>query len=175
MGAEGFSQKDINKAISYNRKIRRLVSKNKPYEEFLMLQKKIEDLQWANYVISGNEIVYNYLSIVFKEDKAPSLNKLNCPVLAIWGENDLVVPPIKSSETYKKQLQRIDNRDALIKIIPNADHTLTFNQTGKRSETTERRKLYKDDPKEIFAPGYISLMTSWLKALDLKESNIKID
>jgi uncharacterized protein len=163
MKAENFSKKDINTAILYNRNLLKMIKENKPYASFLALQKETESEKWANNVIMGEEMVYNYLSIVFKKDIPPNLTYFNCPILAIWGENDLVVPPKKGFETYKKQLK--GNRSSVLKIIPKADHTLTLNLTGKRSETIARREQYKNNPKEIFATGYISLMSDWLKGL----------
>jgi uncharacterized protein len=162
MKVEGFSKKDIGQAISYNKKLLKMIKEHKPYKSFLALQKETEGVKWAGHVIRGEEIVYDYLSIVLNKDNAPDLTYLNCPILAIWGENDLVVPPKKSFEMYKKKLQLIGNHNSLLKIIPKADHTLTFNLTGKRSETIERREQYKNNPKKIFAPGYISTMTEWL-------------
>lgn len=160
MQADGFSETDISKAIAYNNKLQNMIKANKPYDSFAVLQQEIKGVKWADNVIGGEEIVYNYLSIVFKKDTPPDLHSLQCPVLAIWGENDLVVPPKKSAETYRKEL-----KNASVRIIPKADHTLTLNQTGKRAETIERRERYKDNPKEIFAPGFVSLMTEWLKTL----------
>lgn len=168
MGAEGFSRADIREAVSYNKTLRKMIAANDPYERFAALQKETAGAKWADNVIRGEEIVYDYLSIVFKKDSAPDLHSLHCRVLAVWGENDLVVPPEMSARIYKKELERMGNHDALIRIIPDADHTLTFNLTGKRAETIKRRELYKNNPKEIFAPGYVSLMTGWLKGLHLK-------
>ncbi len=165
MKAENFSKGDISNAISYNKKLLKLIKENEPYASFLALQKETEKAKWADHVIRGEEMVYDYLSIVFKKDKAPNLTHLDCPVLAIWGENDLVVPPKKGLDTYKKQLRRMGNTASLLKIIPKADHTLTFNLTGKRSETLQRREQYKNNPKEVFAPGYVTLMLGWLKKL----------
>lgn len=168
MKAEGFSKADIDKAVAYNNKLRKLIQANQPYDRFVDLQKEIKSAAWADNVISGEEVVYNYLSIVFKKDNAPDLRGLQCPVLAIWGANDLVVPPQKSFAFYKKQLAGMGNTHVLTRIIPDADHTLTFNQSGKRSETIKRREEYKSKPEAIFAPGYVSLMTSWLKTLQLQ-------
>lgn len=165
MQADGFSRQEIDKALAYNRKLREMISAGQPYDSFAALQKEKENAKWSDNVIGGDEVVYAYLSIVFKKDNPPELDGLDCPVLAIWGKNDLVVPPEKGAVTYKKEMKRIGNPDALIKIIPDADHTLTLNKTGKRAETIARREKYKDNPKEIFAPGYVSLMTDWLKQL----------
>lgn len=168
MRAEGFSQAAIDKAVSYNEKIRKMIAANAPYEQFALLQKEISAEEWEDNVITGEEVVYNYLSIVFKEDSPPDLRSLRCPVLAIWGENDLVVPPKESAAVYEKELKHTGNHHVLIKIIPEADHTLTHNLTGNPSETDKRREEYKNNPKEIFAPGYVALMTGWLKRLNLK-------
>jgi uncharacterized protein len=162
MKAERFSKKDIAQAISYNRKLLKMIKENKPYKSFSALQKETGGAKWAGNVIRGEEIVYDYLSIVLTKDNAPDLTHLNCPTLAIWGENDLVVPPKKGFEVYKKKLQLMDNHNSLLRIIPKADHTLTLNLTGKRSETIKRREQYKNNPEEIYAPGYISTMTEWL-------------
>lgn len=172
MKADAFSRRDIRKALAYNRKLKKMISTDEPYEHFAALQKEIKGAKWADNVIGGDEIVYAYLSIVLKKDYPPRLQGLNCPVLAIWGKNDLVVPPRKGAATYRKAMKRIGNSRALIRIIPDADHTLTFNHTGKRAETMERRERYKNDPKEIFAPGYVPLMTDWLKRLNIHHSRV---
>jgi uncharacterized protein len=169
MKVEGFSKKNISQAISYNEKLLKMIKEDEPYKSFLALQKETEGAKWIDNVIRGEEIVYDYLSIVFKKDSAPDLTHLNCPVLAIWGENDLVLPPKKGFETYKKTLQLIGNHNSLLRIIPKADHTLTLNLTGKRSETIARREQYKNNPEEIFALGYISIMTDWLMKLKTKQ------
>lgn len=172
MKADGFTGTDIRKAVAYNRKLKEMISAGEPYEHFAALQKEITGAKWADNVIGGDEIVYTYLSTVLKKDSPPHLQGLNCPVLAIWGENDLMVPPRKSAAAYRKAMKRIGNTRALIRIIPDADHTLTFNHTGKRAETIERRERYKDNPKEIFGPGYVALMTDWLKHLDLPHNQV---
>jgi hypothetical protein len=64
-------------------------------------------------------------------------------------------------------MEEIGNKKAKIIVLPNADHTLTYNHSGKRTETIERREKYKDEPEKIFAPGYLEVMISWLKELNL--------
>ena len=165
MRADGFSRKDIKNAMEYTQEVNVLVDADRPYAEFAALQNKIKDHNWTDYVIVGEEVVYRYLSIVFKEDIVPAFKNLNCPVLAIWGKNDLVVPPKKSSRVYRNKMRAAGNQKFSYKIVPDADHTLTFNLTGKGAETQERRDQYKDNPAAIFAPGYVSLMVNWLQGL----------
>ncbi len=162
--ADGFDNTSISQAIGYCKALQVLIEARKSFDEFAKLQNETADAAWANYVIRGDEVVYKYLGIVFRDDKAPDLNSLRSLVLAIWGKNDLVVPPIKSSETYQRELKGIENEQARVEVIPNADHTMTFNLSGKSSDTRKRREDFKDKPEKIFAPGYVSLMVDWLKS-----------
>jgi uncharacterized protein len=162
MKTEGYSRNDIDKAIDYTRQCKRLVLEDKPYTEFLALQKEIENYNCSQIVIRGDEKIYYYLDVILHADSIPRINYYHCPVLAVWGENDLLVPPKKSAEYFRQKMAEINNPDFTIKIIPQADHTLTFNITGRRSETIERRELYKDNPSMIFAPGAVQLMADWL-------------
>jgi uncharacterized protein len=162
MAAEGYSKKDIDKAITYTQQWKRLVLEDKPYSEFLDLQNQIDNYKWSQIVIRGDEKVYQYLHVILLDDEIPQIENYHCPVLAVWGENDLLVPPVKSSEYFRNKMIEIKNPDATVKINAGADHTLTFNLTGKRSETISRREQYKDNPSMVFAPGAVELMVEWL-------------
>ncbi|WP_162903458.1 alpha/beta hydrolase family protein [Taibaiella koreensis] len=168
MKAAGFSRSERQKAMAYNKALREMIQAKAPYAQFKALQERTAKETWQDYVIGGDEMVYAYLSIVLSQDDAPDLSSLRCPVLAIWGANDLVVPPQSSARTYKEALARTGNDHVLIRIIPDADHTLTFNHSGTGAETIKRREAYKDTPAAIFAPGYVPLMTEWLTGLHLR-------
>jgi hypothetical protein len=160
-----YSKEDIEGAIAYTRQFKKLVNEGKPYSQFLELQTQIDKYKWAQTVIRGDEMIYEYLDVILREDHVPSIRNYHCPMLAVWGENDLLVPPIKSSETFEKEMKAIKNSNAKIKVISKADHTLTFNLTGKREETISRREHYTDNPALVFAPGAVQLMTDWLNEL----------
>lgn len=166
MAADGFSRDAIDSAIAYTREIKGLILTNSPFSCFDALQKDIKPHAWSSHVISGDEAIYKYLGVIMAHDHIPNLSSLTCPVLAIWGENDLLVPPGASAQAYTQTMEQIGNKHAKMVIVPNADHTLTYNKTGRREETMERREKYKDKPEEIFAPGYLKLMSKWLKSLE---------
>lgn len=166
MAADGFSRDAIDSAIAYTREVKGLILTNSPFSYFDALQKDIKPHAWSSHVISGDEAIYKYLGVIMAHDHIPNLSSLTCPVLAIWGENDLLVPPGPSAQAYTQTMEQIGNKHAKMVIVPNADHTLTYNKTGRREETMERREKYKDKPEEIFAPGYLKLMSKWLKSLE---------
>lgn len=165
MKVDGYLPEDIDKAIWYTNALKRLADEGKPYSRFAELQNDIDNYKWSQVVIRGDEMVYNYIKVILQEDKAPSISNYHCPLLAIWGENDLMVPPVISSDFFKKKMKEINNTNATVKVIAKADHTLTFNLSGKRNETIARREQFKDNPELIFAPGAVPIMVTWLKEL----------
>lgn len=167
LGSNGYSTAAIDSATAYISTVKRLALEDKPFAEFDKVQQEIKGYRWSSHAIMGGEPIYQYLKVIIKGDSAPDLTSLTCPVLAIWGENDLLVPPRPSAEHYTKVMEEIGNMKAKVAIIPNADHTLTYNISGKRKETLERREAYRDEPEKIFAPGYLDLMVGWLESLKL--------
>jgi pimeloyl-ACP methyl ester carboxylesterase len=83
-----------------------------------------------------------FLGKNYASDARPALERTHCPVLAIFGELDLNVPPRESAEMYRKALEAAGNGDVTIRLLPGADHTI---HVGKD-----------------YAPAYIPTMTGWL-------------
>jgi len=169
LAGESYSTADIDKAIDYTREFKKIISEGKPYSDFLELQNQIDKEKWSQIVIRGEEIIYQYLKVILREDQVPHIENYRCPLLAVWGANDLLVPPIESSEAFGKKMKEIGNSAAVIKVIAQADHTLTYNLTGNVDDTRKRREVYKDNPSMVFAPGAIPLMTDWLSGLYRKQ------
>jgi fermentation-respiration switch protein FrsA (DUF1100 family) len=85
---------------------------------------------------------------------APALERVKCPVLALFGELDLQVPPPKNETLMKEALIKGGNKDFTIKLIPKANHLFQEATNGSPKE-------YGDLKKE-FAPGFLETITSWL-------------
>jgi pimeloyl-ACP methyl ester carboxylesterase len=67
------------------------------------------------------------------------LKAVHCPVLAIWGADDTLVPARKSSTIYQQSLEAAGNHDVTLVVLANADHSL--NDFGARYQTTLTRWL----------------------------------
>ena len=88
-------------------------------------------------------------------DPVPVLEKVRCPVLAIWGADDTNVPVDRSIAVFDEALRRAGNKDYTLKIFPNADHGLQL-PPAKRTSDGE------------FVPGYLETITDWiLERVDL--------
>jgi pimeloyl-ACP methyl ester carboxylesterase len=68
------------------------------------------------------------------------LTAVRCPVLAIWGEDDTLVPARKSASLYRQYLKAARNHDVTVVVFRNADHDI-----------------------RNFGPAYRTTLTSWLR------------
>ena len=75
-------------------------------------------------------------------DPREYLTKVQCPVLAFFGENDLLQPTTKSAALYEQYLGEAGNRDYQIVVIPDEGHSIG-----------------------IWTPGYWEALSAWLERL----------
>jgi pimeloyl-ACP methyl ester carboxylesterase len=75
-----------------------------------------------------------------------SLRQVHCPVLALFGENDLRSPPEEHRLAMMRALEEGECTDYQIKVIPDANHTFY----SARAPSTE------------FVPGFLDSITGWL-------------
>lgn len=73
-----------------------------------------------------------------------ALTRITCPVLAIFGEEDDLVPVAPSVEIFEAAFKRSDAPSLTIRVFPGADHRIRVGSAG------------------AFAPGYLETMTGWL-------------
>jgi hypothetical protein len=115
--------------------------------------------------------------------------KVRIPVLAIWGERDTKVDPIRGAYAYRDALEQAGNSNYRIEVIPGADHTLVPSETGCITEEEQYieqilaengltfEDLDKMDPKDPvlltlasdwpYAPRYLDLIEEWLTNLPI--------
>lgn len=79
-------------------------------------------------------------------DPSDALERISCPVLAIFGERDSLVPVDDSVRIFQDALDKAGNEDITIRVFPEADH-----------------RIRAGDPNG-FADGYLETMADWLRA-----------
>ena len=82
-------------------------------------------------------------------DPVPVLESVKCPMLAIWGDKDVVVPVEKSVSVFEEALKRAGNGDYTLRVFPNLDH-------GLQPPLDERRS---DDG---FDTRFLETITDWI-------------
>jgi pimeloyl-ACP methyl ester carboxylesterase len=95
-----------------------------------------------------------WMKFFLTHDPAPTLEKVTVPVLALFGEKDVQVPPAANVDALKAALEKAGNEDVSVSVIPGANHLFQAADTGSPNE-------YTTLPKE-FAPGVIETIVDWL-------------
>jgi len=145
----GMSEEKIDRNHYYNEKLYSLI-KAEENEEILI--KKATSIFYEyfteltqeerNQIGDRDEYVdvqlQNMLSPWFKffltYDPRPTLSKVSCPVLAIIGSKDLQVPPKKNLKAIEEALIAGDNKNHLIKELPDLNHVFQTAETGSPDE-----------------------------------------
>ncbi len=89
-------------------------------------------------------------------DPKPALLKLTCPVLAIYGSNDLQVDPAQNMPVLEDAFKTSKHADYMVKELPGLNHLFQTAKTGAVSEYSQIE--------ETIAPAALELICSWVSA-----------
>lgn len=92
-------------------------------------------------------------------DPLPNLQKVKCPVLALYGEKDLQVPPKENLPLLQKALSDAGNTQADFRQLPELNHLFQHAYTGSPTEYPAIE--------ETFSPQALQIIADWL-LLDTK-------
>ncbi|MGW7526745.1 alpha/beta hydrolase family protein [Streptomyces sp. NPDC054783] len=96
-------------------------------------------------------------------DPLPVLERLHrTPVLALWGDHDMQVPPQESARIFHEALARAGNQNAVIGFVTGGAHN------GHRTSDGFDRiggPLFHGKKLGELSPRYAQTMTSWVRAV----------
>jgi pimeloyl-ACP methyl ester carboxylesterase len=84
-------------------------------------------------------------------DAPAAIRNVRQPVLAIFGESDVLTPPRESAAIWANQLQAGGNRDHSVRLFPHATHGLLVSD-----------RPFEALPESRLAPGYLNTMLDWI-------------
>ena len=87
-------------------------------------------------------------------DPAPTLAKVEVPVLALFGGKDLQVPAESNRLAMEEVFAKSGHKDHRIVVMPEANHLYQQANTGSVSEYTTLKKE--------FLPGFLDLLATWI-------------
>lgn len=122
------------------------VIKDKVWAKFLHLEQVIP--MFESLPPQAWEMAKGQMRAVLEINPANFLTRVNCQVLAIFGEADTSIPVEKSVKLYKQYLNEAGNEDFTIKVFPKASHIMYVGGD--------------------FAPGYFDTIIAWLSNLSFK-------
>jgi len=144
-----YSPQPKDLAVEFEKVVKILKSiKDKHWAKFLYLDKVLSTL--GNMSPQAWGTVKAQMRSVMIVDPAEYLVRIHIPVLAIFGENDTLIPVEKSIAIYQQYLGEAGNQAFTYKVFANADHGIRI---GGR-----------------FADGYFDLMVNWLRNLPIGKS-----
>jgi pimeloyl-ACP methyl ester carboxylesterase len=90
------------------------------------------------------------------------IERTKIPVLALFGERDTQVDPVRGARAYREALERAGNRSFRVELIPGVDHNLILSKTGCLEE--RRRRTARGWQR--YPPQYLDLVELWLRELE---------
>jgi len=155
---EGFSEEEAER-------FRELYIKRKhagTYDEYLKYAKPFNEQQYIREVLKIGEVKSpedftpyppDYCQFI---DPVPYLEKITCPLLAIWGERDTSIDVDQAVEAYRGALAKGGNNDFQFVVFPETSHWMTRTKTGSMKEWRENTEMI---------PGFLDTMGKWLMNL----------
>jgi dipeptidyl aminopeptidase/acylaminoacyl peptidase len=155
MRRDGFSETEIAEALAYM-KLKWQVARagGEGWDQLQAATQNARSKRWAERVHlpdKPEDIVPSW-KLQMAYDPMLALEKVKCPVLAVFGELDTLTPVAETTANYRKGLRKAGNKDITIKVFPNADHALLV--------------WPKPDGQvhwPALAAGYLDAMTNWIK------------
>jgi pimeloyl-ACP methyl ester carboxylesterase len=118
-------------------------------EEFTQNQKK--------FIAENHEFDKTTGLMIYVPNFENILSKIQCPVLAIFGEKDANVDWRKTKNLYLRTIGKNNNSKLSIKSFPDCNHSIQKSKTGGLRENNENNSKYQP------CDGYFDTMTAWLK------------
>ncbi len=84
--------------------------------------------------LQAKQLTSPWMIHFLKYDPVAALERVRCPVLALYGEKDLQVPPSPNLATLKAALERGGNKDVTTKVLPGLNHLFQESESGLPSE-----------------------------------------
>jgi fermentation-respiration switch protein FrsA (DUF1100 family) len=88
-------------------------------------------------------------------DPLPNLQKTTCPVLVLYGQNDLQVPAKVNMPLLQKAFAKAGNKDADIRQLALLNHLFQHSYSGSPAEYAAIQ--------ETFAPEALQTISDWLE------------
>lgn len=102
-----------------------------------------------------DQISSPWMQYFIKYDPVTTLQKVNCPVLAVNGEKDLQVPPKENLTAIKNALTRGGNKKVTTKEFPGLNHLFQECKTGSPAEYAMIE--------QTFSPAALEEIVKWIK------------
>jgi pimeloyl-ACP methyl ester carboxylesterase len=129
------------------------------YTEYLKYAKPLNEQKYLREVMKQGEILTLEEFVPYPSDycqfidPVPYLEKITCPLLAIWGEKDTAIDVYQAVETYSEAFAKGENKNFQFVVFPETSHFMTRTMTGSLKEWEENKEII---------PEFLETMEKWL-------------
>ena len=126
------------------------------WERLAAEMRQVKNKKWFDSVphfSNVNDLVYDWRT-VYSHDPALALEKVSCPVLALFGALDNSTPVPQTIANMQRALKIAENTNFTYRVFPKGNHGLLESETGYKSEIPKLKR---------FVPGLFETMTNWLR------------
>lgn len=160
---DGFSEAEVQEAMHFIRLRYQCALTDEGWDALAKVEEEASQKRWFVYTgghAGKDHPFWEFWRLIRDYDPVPVMEKVTCPVLAVFGAKDTFLPAEKSARIWQAALEKAGNNDATIRVFQNGDHSLIESKTGGLKETAQARR---------FVPGYFELLHDWtLKQTQLK-------
>ena len=132
--ANGLSESDIQDAVAHVRLFNRVLCTGEDWRLFQRSLEKGRSAPWSDYAwaIDKPPTKEEAESIRREVERDPLrvLQQVRCPVLAIFGGSDNVVPPQENVQPMREAFLASSKSNYVIEVVPEATHTFLESATG---------------------------------------------
>ena len=173
---EGRSETEIKLLVSEWQQGNNIFRKGGTFAEYEKAMQNLRKDSFWIFLNSSSETEESYLSkqkqfigerhkfdkrtglMIYVPNFRKTLIKIQCPVLAIFGEKDANVNWRQTIALYKETIGKKTKANLTIKTYPDCNHNLKSCKTGGMKETIENSNKYQPP-----CDGYFETMSEWLK------------
>jgi uncharacterized protein len=143
--ADGFGEADVAAALDAWHDRDDMLRRGVDPAEILAADHDRRDAPWYGYLAfvepgsfetSQRSQVLSFVQRLWDFEFEPILERCRCPLFAVWGDADTLVPAEKSKQVFERALTKAGNDEFELVVVPGADH-------GLRGGTLERADVMR--------------------------------
>lgn len=158
--AAGLSEQEIKAGKKLNEQIFKAIRTNQGWDKIeqqimAALPPEMDEVQKKNYTKAQlDQLKSPWFRFFIDNDPRLFAEKVTCPVLLLFGELDLQVPPSQSQLALENAFKKGGNNNFTSYVFPKANHLFQEAQTGSPEEYALLKKT--------FVNGYLEYIHNWL-------------
>ncbi len=155
MLADGEPAEDVELADSLYKVMNHWVRTGEGWDEYVAVRQKAAGKRWGPppQPPKRDNPYYQFWRKILDYDPVPTLQKVTCPMLVVYGGLDQNVRSAHNAPVMEKALRAAGNRDFRVIVYPSGNHVMLEARNGSAREMAAVKR---------FVPGYLDTVTAWV-------------